>query len=148
MVIVSVPEGLPLAVSISLAYSVDRMKNDNILVKNLTAPEKMGGVNEICTGKTGTLTKNDMQVKAFYTQTHLIKNDFKNTFLNCDLFEHVVEAIKECIVWNCEARVEVDNNALYKPVGNGTECGLIKFLQQNGIPVHELIRHKEGRIET
>ncbi len=148
MVIVSVPEGLPLAVSISLAYSVMRMKNSNILVKSLNSPEIMGGVDEICTGKTGTLTKGEMKVAAFYAQTRLIKNSKKNTFLNCDLFDHVIEVVKECILWNCEAHVEIDQEAFYKPVGNGTECGLITFLQQNEIPIQEIIMQKEGQIET
>jgi P-type E1-E2 ATPase len=62
IIIVAVPEGLPLTVSLSLAYSVRRMKDDMILVRNLNSPEVMGTVEEICTGKTATLTKNDMQV--------------------------------------------------------------------------------------
>jgi Ca2+-transporting ATPase len=66
IVIVAVPEGLPMTIGLSLAYSVMRMKTDGILVKNLNSPEAMGGVNEICTGKTATLTKNDMKVHAFY----------------------------------------------------------------------------------
>ena len=59
---VAVPEGLPLAVVLSLAYSVLRMNDDGVLVRNLNAPEIMGRVEEICTGKTGTLTTGDMQV--------------------------------------------------------------------------------------
>ena len=66
IVIVAVPEGLPLAVSISLAYSIDTMKNDNLLVKNMEACETMGTVSNICTGKTATLTKNEMVVTQFY----------------------------------------------------------------------------------
>ena len=62
IIIVAVPEGLPLTITLSLAYSVMRMKDDGILVKNLDSPEVMGSVEEICTGKTGTLTKNDMKV--------------------------------------------------------------------------------------
>jgi P-type E1-E2 ATPase len=58
VIIVAVPEGLPLTVSLALAYSVRRMKDDQILVKNLNSPEVMGSVEEICTGKTATLTKN------------------------------------------------------------------------------------------
>jgi len=65
-VIVAVPEGLPLAVTISLAYSVMRMKDDGILVRNLDSPEMMGKVDEIITGKTGTLTKSEMKVDQFY----------------------------------------------------------------------------------
>lgn len=66
IVIVAVPEGLPLAVTISLAYSVMRMKDDGILVRNLDSPEMIGRVDEIITGKTGTLTKSDMKVDQFY----------------------------------------------------------------------------------
>ena len=58
IIAVAVPEGLPLAVTISFAYSVMKMKKENNLVRKLEASETMGGANEICTDKTGTLTKN------------------------------------------------------------------------------------------
>lgn len=58
IIVVAVPEGLPLAVTISLAFSVMKMKKENNLVRKLHASETMGGANEICTDKTGTLTKN------------------------------------------------------------------------------------------
>ena len=67
VIVVAVPEGLPLAVTISLAFSVMKMKKENNLVRKLDASETMGGANEICTDKTGTLTKNLMSVKEFYT---------------------------------------------------------------------------------
>jgi P-type E1-E2 ATPase len=67
IIIVAVPEGLPLAVSISMAFSIDTMKKDHLLVKKIKAVENMGTIGEICTGKTGTLTRNDMQVHSFYT---------------------------------------------------------------------------------
>jgi len=60
VVVVAVPEGLPLAVTISLAYSVSKMYDENNLVRTLHAAETMGGANEICTDKTGTLTQNRM----------------------------------------------------------------------------------------
>jgi Ca2+ transporting ATPase len=56
IIVVAVPEGLPLAVTIALAYSVNKMKNEQNLVKNLASCEIMGGVNIICSDKTGTLT--------------------------------------------------------------------------------------------
>mmetsp|Transcript_24381 Transcript_24381/g.23982 ORF Transcript_24381/g.23982 Transcript_24381/m.23982 type:complete len:164 (+) Transcript_24381:766-1257(+) len=62
IIVVAVPEGLPLAVTISLAYSVNQMKQENNLVRRLEAAETMGGANEVCTDKTGTLTKNEMNV--------------------------------------------------------------------------------------
>jgi magnesium-transporting ATPase (P-type) len=60
IIVVAVPEGLPLAVMISLAYSVKRMLKDKNFVKKLTSCEIMGGANNICSDKTGTLTKNQM----------------------------------------------------------------------------------------
>jgi Ca2+ transporting ATPase len=56
VIVVAVPEGLPLAVTISLAYSVSKMYDEKNLVRKLYACETMGGANEICTDKTGTLT--------------------------------------------------------------------------------------------
>lgn len=67
IIVVSVPEGLPLAVTISLAFSVGKMKDENNLVRYLAACETMGGVDNICSDKTGTLTKNIMSVvRIFY----------------------------------------------------------------------------------
>lgn len=60
IIVVAVPEGLPLAVMISLAYSVRKMLKDNNFVKKLTSCEIMGGANNICSDKTGTLTQNKM----------------------------------------------------------------------------------------
>jgi P-type E1-E2 ATPase len=67
IIVVAVPEGLPLAVTISLAFSVMKMKKENNLVRKLEASETMGGASEICTDKTGTLTKNQMTVMEYYT---------------------------------------------------------------------------------
>lgn len=128
IVIVAVPEGLPLAVTISLAYSVMRMKSDGILVRNLDSPEMMGKVDEIITGKTGTLTKSEMKVDQFYAQSILIRNTRKNTLFNCELFDHVIDLISESILFNNDARIEMSDKAFYEAVGNGTEVGLIKFL--------------------
>ena len=62
IVVVAVPEGLPLAVMISLAYSVKKMLVEQNFVKRLASCEIMGGANNICSDKTGTLTKNEMTV--------------------------------------------------------------------------------------
>jgi P-type E1-E2 ATPase len=62
VIVVAVPEGLPLAVMISLAYSIQKMLQDNCDVKRLASCEIMGGANNICSDKTGTLTLNQMKV--------------------------------------------------------------------------------------
>lgn len=67
VIVIAVPEGLPLAVTISFAFSVMKMKDENNLVRKLASSETMGGANEVCTDKTGTLTKNQMTVREFYT---------------------------------------------------------------------------------
>ncbi len=72
IVVIAVPEGLPLAVTISLAYSVGKMRDENNLVRFLSACETMGGANNICSDKTGTLTKNLMTVTRFWGQGALL----------------------------------------------------------------------------
>lgn len=62
IIVVAVPEGLPLAVTISLAYSMSKMLKDKNFVKKLMSCEIMGSATAICSDKTGTLTKNEMNV--------------------------------------------------------------------------------------
>ena len=62
IIVVAIPEGLPLAVTLSLAFSIKKMMDYNNLVRKMHACETMGGANYICTDKTGTLTKNEMNV--------------------------------------------------------------------------------------
>jgi len=64
VVVVAIPEGLPLAVTIALSYSSKKMEKDNNLVREIASAETMGGATHICTDKTGTLTKNEMTVQA------------------------------------------------------------------------------------
>ena len=69
LLIVAIPEGLPMVVTVSLAFSVLRMyEKDGVLVKDLNAPEILGQATEILIGKTGTITTENMTVKAFYAQ--------------------------------------------------------------------------------
>jgi P-type Ca2+ transporter type 2C len=79
VIIVAVPEGLPLSISIAMAFSINIFKKDKLLLKKLAACEQMGQVTEICTGKTATLTKNDMTVSMFYLAEQTIKNVEKDT---------------------------------------------------------------------
>lgn len=67
VIIVAVPEGLPLSISIAMAFSIDTLKKDQLLVKHLKACEEMGSITEICTGKTATLTNDDLKVHSIYT---------------------------------------------------------------------------------
>jgi len=145
LIVVSVPEGLPLTVGVSLAFSVKKMFADKILVRELDAPERMGAVGEICCGKTGTLTKGAMKVTQFHVEAREIKNSRANTLMNCELSSETLERIHDSILYNTDARVEMDATT-YVPVGSGTEAALLRFLQDAGVPVHLLIQRKLGRI--
>ena len=65
LLIVAIPEGLPLAVSIAMALSINKLKKDQILVKNLESIQSAAMLHDICVGKTGTLTKGDMHVQKY-----------------------------------------------------------------------------------
>lgn len=142
IIIVCVPEGLPLAVSISMAFSVDTMKKENLLVKNLDACETMGIISNICTGKTATLTKNDMKVNAIYSAKNFSNVRDSSTVDNLGLPHSVAELIKEAIILNNDCSVEMTEDGIYLPVGNGIEAGMLKFLQQSGIEIHDRLVHK------
>jgi P-type E1-E2 ATPase len=73
VVVVAIPEGLPLSVTLSLAFSVKRMLKDQNLVRKMEACETMGGANNICSDKTGTLTKNQMTVTKFWSLEYVFE---------------------------------------------------------------------------
>ena len=72
LIVVAVPEGLPMAVTLSLAYSMRRMMKTNNLVRKMHACETMGATTVICTDKTGTLTQNQMRI--YQTQFYALAN--------------------------------------------------------------------------
>lgn len=147
IIMVAIPEGLPLTISIALAYSVKRMyTKDRILLRDQQAPEKMGQVEEFCTGKTGSLTNEEMKVVKFYAQFCLVLNSRKNTIRECQINTHTVDLMTESIIYNSSVNIEMNEDAFYVPVGNSTEVSLFKFLQDAEFPVHEIIRKKEGLV--
>ena len=81
IIVVAVPEGLPLAVMISLAFAIGQMLHDDCAVKKLASCEIMGGANNICSDKTGTLTNNSMEVVSMWIGKDIkipVKNDVAN----------------------------------------------------------------------
>ena len=62
---VAIPEGLPLAVSIAMALSINKLKSDNILIKNVESIQTCSMLHDVCCGKTGTITTSDMHVAKF-----------------------------------------------------------------------------------
>ncbi|KAG5895095.1 hypothetical protein JTB14_023268 [Gonioctena quinquepunctata] len=128
VLVVAVPEGLPLAVTISLAYSVKKMMRDNNLVRHLDACETMGNATAICSDKTGTLTTNRMTVVQSYICEQLCKTMPKFS----DIPAHVGTLILQGISVNCAYTSRImppdEGSDLPKQVGNKTECALLGFI--------------------
>lgn len=145
-IVVAIPEGLPLTIGISLAFSVMRMyKRDHILVRKHDAPEKIAEVEEFLVGKTATITKNDMKVKKYFLEGHPINNNRDDTIFNCELSDMTIKLVQEAIIYNNSSYVEMGDTK-YVPVGDGTEVGLLKFLQDADVPIHTLIKDRFERV--
>uniref|UniRef100_A0A8C8DXB0 Calcium-transporting ATPase n=1 Tax=Oryzias sinensis TaxID=183150 RepID=A0A8C8DXB0_9TELE len=142
VLVVAVPEGLPLAVTISLAYSVKKMMKDNNLVRHLDACETMGNATAICSDKTGTLTTNRMTVvQAFIGDVHhrVVPDPGLISPRTLDMLVHAIAINSAYTSKILPPDVE---GGLPKQVGNKTECGLLGFildLQQDYVPVREQI---------
>lgn len=129
LVVVSVPEGLPMAVTLSLAYSMRRMLKSNNLVRKMHACETMGAATVICTDKTGTLTENQMRV---------YKTDF---FIPQSDASYIYQGIA------VNSTAELDHSSeKTKVLGNPTEGALLLWLENQGIDYNKL-RSEVSRVE-
>ena len=122
LIVVSVPEGLPMSVTLSLALSMNRMLKTNNLVRKMHACETMGATTVICTDKTGTLTQNQMQVY----QTNFY--NLKDQRLGDDELSHLIE---EGISVNSTAYLDLSEGKP-KTLGNPTEAALLLWLNSQG----------------
>ena len=130
VIVVAIPEGLPMAVTIAFAFSVDKMKKEHNLVKHLDKSEAMGNVNNVCTDKTGTLTLGVMRIAAFFIEDEDIR-------LNRAKVQD--ENLRD-IIWNCMFKnitcVETTNDKGEKILnGDMTEKALFTYLKENNYPL-------------
>lgn len=122
LIVVSVPEGLPMSVTLSLALSMNRMLKTNNLVRKMHACETMGAATVICTDKTGTLTQNRMQV-------------YEADFFPLDTKNPTSESrnlIMEGIAVNSTANLDRSASGV-ETIGNPTECALLLWMDKQGI---------------
>lgn len=115
LIVVSIPEGLPMAVTLSLAYSMRRMLRTNNLVRKMHACETMGATTVICTDKTGTLTQNQMRV--YRTNFYGNPSD---------------DVIAEGIAVNSTAQLDLTDPSKPQVLGNPTEGALLLWLRERG----------------
>lgn len=122
IIVVTVPEGLPMSVTLSLALSMKRMLLTNNLVRNMHACETMGATTVICTDKTGTLTQNQMKV------------------WNCDFYDSP-DIVDEGIAVNSTAYLDYSDTSKIKALGNPTEGALLLWLHERGVHYLPLREH-------
>ncbi|XP_006772059.1 PREDICTED: plasma membrane calcium-transporting ATPase 4 isoform X1 [Myotis davidii] len=128
VLVVAVPEGLPLAVTISLAYSVKKMMKDNNLVRHLDACETMGNATAICSDKTGTLTMNRMTVvQAYIGNTHYRQVPSPDV-LAPKVLDLLVNGISINSAYTSKILPPEKEGGLPRQVGNKTECSLLGFV--------------------
>ena len=130
LIVVSVPEGLPMSVTLSLALSMNRMLKTNNLVRKMHACETMGATTVICTDKTGTLTQNQMQV--YRTNFYNLKDQKLGD-------DELSNLIKEGISVNSTAYLDFSEEKV-KTLGNPTEAALLLWLNsqnQNYLTLRE-----------
>lgn len=123
LVVVAVPEGLPMAVTLSLALSMRRMLQTNNLVRKMHACETMGATTVICTDKTGTLTQNQMRV-------HQMECFLSAPLPHTDAQPQAV--LHEGMAVNSTAFLQEDGDAGHKVIGNPTEGALLLWLTAEG----------------
>ncbi|CAK9136002.1 unnamed protein product [Ilex paraguariensis] len=135
IVVVAIPEGLPLAVTLTLAYSMKRMMADHAMVRKLSACETMGSVTTICTDKTGTLTLNQMNVIEFF----LGKEEMKDKTTS-EIAPNVLELLQEGVGLNTTGEVYRPISASMPQIsGSPTESAILSWaVLELGVDFDEL----------
>lgn len=137
LIVVAVPEGLPMSVTLSLAFSMRKLMKENTLPRTMHACETMGATSVICTDKTGTLTQNQMQVADTFFP------NLSNQQLGQD---EISQFIKESIAANTTANLDYSDKNKIKAIGSPTESALLLWLHnanENYLPIRESVAIKD-----
>ena len=149
VLVVAIPEGLPLAVTISLAFSVKKMMNDNNLVRNLNSCETMGSATTICSDKTGTLTTNNMTVMRAYVCGKDFGGAGDAPRDACALPGDVLDRLFASVIFNCDAATSLYNEKGDRALtGNKTELALLKWVEDMKADYRSFRKQKSGDISS
>ena len=145
LIFVAVPEGLPLVVTTVLAYSINKMKDENNFVRDFQACEKMGAANNICSDKTGTLTKNLMTVTRIFIEEDVHKNMESNIARENSIR---LLCLSVCNNINASPTLTVKgNNVINKQIGNKTDCGLLEMAFRMGYD-YKQFRNRDQQLKV
>ncbi|KAI9294032.1 PMCA-type calcium-translocating P-type ATPase [Neoconidiobolus thromboides FSU 785] len=147
IVVVAVPEGLPMAVTLALAYATTQMIKDNNLVRVLAACETMGNATVICSDKTGTLTQNKMTVVQAVVSEKSLEGCQGLSEFKQKLPEQVLITLNEAIACNSSAFEGKDEDGNFTFIGSKTEVALLTFLKGMGEDYNQIRKHrKQARV--
>lgn len=129
IIVVAVPEGLPLAVTLSLAFAMKKLMNDRALVRHLSACETMGSSSCICTDKTGTLTTNHMVVDKVWICGNIkeAKGHESVDVLESEISGRVISILLEAIFQNTASEVVKDKHGKNTILGTPTEAAILEY---------------------
>lgn len=146
IIVVAIPEGLPLAVTLTLAYSMKRMMADHAMVRELSACEAMGSATTICTDKTGTLTINKMQVTQFWIGQQRMEEKQPS-----EISPDVLELIAEGAGLNTTGEVHISPSLRVPEIlGSPTESAILSWavsdmdVQVDSLKKSHVIQHVEA----
>ena len=132
LLVVCIPEGMPLVISMAMAFSVDSLKQQHLLIKNLDALETAGQLVDILTGKTATLTEGDMSVDYLWIADGEVAVDQPQ--VNAEL----LNILHKCLILNNDALMQMQENK-YEPVGGPVDVALLQMLINHEQPVQDLL---------
>ncbi|KAG2671737.1 hypothetical protein I3760_13G009000 [Carya illinoinensis] len=129
ILVVAVPEGLPLAVTLSLAFAMKKLMSDKALVRHLSACETMGSASCICTDKTGTLTTNHMVVNKIWICEKSVEINSRDNedALKTSISERVFNLLLQSIFQNTSSEIVKGKDSKKNIIGSPTETALIEF---------------------